>query len=74
MTQTMQLDEGDRVAYRACFLRSIGDYSAQLADRRGKLSGHTCGPLVEVLWDDGHEGMVHNANLIRADRIHLEPS
>lgn len=78
MTTTPHIfKEGDRVAYRAAFLRSIGDYSYDMAQRRGvvldatELHKHQ---LLQVLWGDGRKGGVLSCNVILADRIHLEPA
>lgn len=72
---------GDRVAYRASFLRQIGDYSFDAASRRGVVVEVQEGdkfrpiPRVVVRWDDLDEDRTVGIGvLIRADRIHLEPA
>jgi hypothetical protein len=66
--------EGDRVAYRAEFLRSIGDYSYERAQARGVVSGPKVhNVLIPVLWDDGEERHVHEANIWPADKLWIEP-
>lgn len=64
---------GDRVAYTAAFLRSIGDYSSESASHRGAVTRIDGAPLIEVQWEGGKKQLVNTNNLILADRIHLEP-
>lgn len=77
MVDKYTINIGDRVAYRAAFLRSIGDYSGYSASKRGTVTAivfplHS-GALLSVAWDDGFKSNVNSNNLIRADCIHLEP-
>jgi hypothetical protein len=68
---------GDRIAYRAAFLRSIGDYSHASASRRGTvMNAHPSAwpHLLDVQWDDGHASPVNASNVLLASRIHLEPA
>ena len=73
---------GDRVAYRAAFLRSIFDYSHDTASRRGTIqaierlySRHNMPRVISVLWDDRTQpSNVLECNLIAPDKIHLEPA
>lgn len=66
---------GDRVALKASFLRSIGDYSYDSASKRGTVVNLPYGgSLVSVRWDHGEKGHVHVNNLLLADRMHLEPN
>lgn len=63
---------GQRVAYKAAFLRSCGIYSRHHADLRGPIKAIK-GAVCYVAWPDGVRPMgVLHVNLIRADRIHLE--
>lgn len=68
---------GDRVAMSARFLRSISDFRASTANRRGKVQAisHIAKDrsLVTIWWDDGFISKALNTNLVHADRIHLEP-
>jgi len=69
---------GDRVAMSAVFLRNIMDFSHASASQRGHVTHlspvHGDRVLVQVQWDDGHVSKSLNVNLVRADRIHLEPN
>lgn len=65
---------GDRVAFRARFLRSICDYSAESANRRGTVLNVSSDWLLTVAWDNGDVTKVLASNVIEADRIHLEPA
>lgn len=65
---------GDRVAYRAQFLRNIGDYSHARASIRGTLAAEGDW-LATVVWDgDATPRHVHIGNLVDATRLHLEPA
>lgn len=73
---------GDIVAFRAAFLRSISDYSHASASRRGAVIDlHPIAPGVDLVVIDGAQWAgdpgaycrVLSTNLVRADRIHLEP-
>lgn len=66
---------GDRVAYRAGFLRSICDYSHESASKRGTIVAMPLDILAEIDWDGGSSAArrVHVGNLWPADKIHLEP-
>ena len=79
MTSKFQI--GDRVAYKAAFLRSIMDYSHASASRRGTVVALTSVSkdldLVDIEgWNGRGErnGRVLSSDLILADRIHLEPN
>jgi hypothetical protein len=73
---------GQRVAYRAETLRSWGDYSHATASRRGTIksierlyTAHNMPRVISVLWDDSTSpSNVLECNLVRADRLHLEPA
>lgn len=69
---------GDRVAFRAAFLRSIFDYSHDSASKRGTVTETPLAmgerALCRVAWDNGTIQTVLDCNLIHADRIHLEPN
>lgn len=70
---------GDRIAYRAAFLRSIVDYSAASAERRATvLDANPAGlgaPFLEIQWDDrGAPSLINVNNVLLADRRHLEPA
>jgi hypothetical protein len=62
---------GDRVAYRVTFLRSICAYTGELPFARGKVTDIT-GDIATIDWNNGAPPRVHTANLIGADRLHLE--
>lgn len=68
---TSPLTLGDRVAYSSKFLRATAGHA--VAGRRGVIVREGPGQLVGVKWDDGHEGSALSSNLVRQDRIHLEP-
>lgn len=77
---TPEIKVGDRVAYRAKFLRDIGDYSHARASMRGTVVKFVDW-LAMVQWDEGCHSItaaktwgVHIANLVHADHIHLEPA
>jgi hypothetical protein len=77
MRKTTIINVGDRVAFAAKFLRSIGDYTYDTAQRRGTVIAITKGTgweLARIRWDHGVEQSVNPRNLIRADHIHLEPA
>ena len=70
---------GDAVAYSRQHLRSIADYSHDSASRRGiviavcALKG-TAHDLIRVQWaNEDAQSSVLSCNLVRADRLHLEP-
>lgn len=80
---------GDRVAYRAAFLRFLLDYSYASASRRGTVVDPEAFPgdphFVRIQWDDKHRvgagvgdgettTIICTRNIIHADRIHLEPA
>ena len=66
---------GDRVALKASFLRSIGDYSYDSASKRGTIVNLLYDDkIASVRWGDGEKGHVHVNNLLLADRLHLEPN
>jgi hypothetical protein len=77
-----ELAIGDRIAYRAAFLRTIADYSYGSASRRGTIKGierlytsYDMPRVISVQWDDRDApSNVLECNIIRADRIHLEPA
>lgn len=70
---------GTRVKWAAKFLRSIGDYSHVSASRTGTITGEikSYSPTFHVIpikWDDEQDaGSVNCANIVPADKIHLEP-
>lgn len=78
-TTTTTLALGDLVAYARTHLRSIADYSYDSASRRGTITAirpmrGTAHVVAEVRWlDDGTTLPVLSCNLVRADRLHLEP-
>lgn len=76
---------GDRVAYRAAFLRSIGDYSYDSASMRGTVVEVDPKPFrpgvqyMKVQWDGAELAYessygVLSTHILLADRIHLEPA
>jgi len=71
---------GDRVAYKASFLRSIGDYSYDSASMRGTVAEvfpevRRGQQVLSIKWDGDQEvrGSL-SGNLILKDRLHLEPA
>ena len=73
----MHVSAGDTVAFSVNFLRSISDYSANSANRRGtvtEIEDFGGGAFYcTVDWQDGSKPMrVHGSNLIRADRVGKE--
>ena len=67
---------GDRVAYSRAFLQSTVQHTGAAPFRRGRivaLNPLSSVTLAEVMWADGMIGNVNVANLVRADRLHLEP-
>lgn len=70
---------GDRVAYTRDFVRCVGGYAKNVADRRGTIvSGikvQSSNRLyLRIQWDDnrGQTGTVLSSNVIHVDRLHLE--
>jgi len=76
MTRPNSITKGDRVAFSRSFLRSIQAYTGWHPFARGvvlhvlDMSGLS---LVTVHWDDGEQTRANACNLVREDRIHLEP-
>lgn len=78
--KTNALQVGDRVAYSAKFLRSIGDYSHQSASMRGTVQGlrpmaHSKNVLVKIKWDNDDDELRAGAlscNLVRVEKIAAE--
>lgn len=64
---------GTTVAYRRSFLRSIGAYTGAVPHARGRVVRLGPAGFPVVAWDFGEEHTVNPANLIEADRLHLEP-
>lgn len=69
---------GTRVMYARSFLQSIGAYTGLLPFARGEVLGITHDTIATVRWDNDPEGEVipthaNVANLVREDRLHLEP-
>jgi hypothetical protein len=61
----------DRVLFARAFLRSIGAVTGELPFQRGTVS-RVNGRVVYVQWDHGGTSATLAANLVRADRLHLE--
>lgn len=73
------IQEGDRVAYSATFLRSIGCQTGPACFVRGVVTavrqyGGRSGPTIAtVRWDDPAEGdAVNVVNLVRVADMHME--
>ena len=62
---------GDRVAYRAEFLKSAGMHTGWAPFARGEIS-EINGILCVIKWDDAPPSSVNCGNLVREDKIHLE--
>lgn len=73
-----EISVGTRVAYSRKFLRSTGTYTGPRAFARGEIAelhelpgcAHS---LAVVRWDDEHSSSTLTCNLVREDRLHLEP-
>lgn len=70
---TSEIKIGDRVAYSANWLRSMGIFSGELPFLRGSvkeledLGGIT---IATIIWEGyDHDSIINLANLIREDRI-----
>lgn len=65
--------QGARVTYAARWLRATAAH--ELAFRRGTVVDCGGGVLARVEWDDrpGEPQPVMERNLVRLDRVHLEP-
>ncbi|WP_316172953.1 hypothetical protein [Bradyrhizobium sp. SZCCHNRI2049] len=72
-----QITIGTRVAFSREFLRNTGQFTGWAPFARGVV--HSLLPLSDdrfvatVSWDDGSASGVLNVNLVREDRLHLEP-
>lgn len=65
---------GVRVRYSRSFLKSAGIHGAE-AFREGVVL-YVEIPIAYVIWDDApadNETAVHMTNIVRKDRVHLEP-
>ena len=82
----VEITVGSRVAFKAAFLRSTGQITGWVPFARGAVVElETLSPgctLAKIQWDDRRrfagepapaQSRVNVANLIREDRIHLEP-
>jgi hypothetical protein len=75
MAKGATIEVGDRVAYSAYFLRSIGDISAARGNRRGTLAGFNDEVpfLAEVKWDGEPDTMLVNiGNLVLTRRLAVD--
>jgi len=73
------ISKGTRVAYSRTFLNSTAQHAGWAPFARGrvvKIDGHRRGGLrlATVLWDDKRTTYVNVLNLVREDRLHLEPA
>lgn len=67
---------GTRVAFSRKFLRSISAFTGWQPFARGEVTKLESFPefsLATIAWDDGHVSNVLSTNLVREDRLHLEP-
>jgi hypothetical protein len=78
---TSRITVGCRVAFSRQFLRNTGQYTGWAPFARGKVTNIrvvTPGVLgciiADIAWDDAPPSPVNIANLVREDRIHLEPA
>jgi hypothetical protein len=73
----IQITVGCRVAFSREFLRNTGQYTGWAPFARGEvieISTFSGGvTLVNVAWDHTASSRVNIKNLVREDRIHLEP-
>lgn len=73
---TTEITKGHRVAFSRAFLRSTGQFTGWAPFARGTveafnpLGGIT---LARIAWADGARSSVNVNNLVRVDRLHLEP-
>jgi hypothetical protein len=73
----MTIEVGDRVAFSASFLQSIGVCTGWMPFARGRVAaleplGDTV--LAGITWDDGVISTVNVHNLVLEKRLHLEPN
>jgi hypothetical protein len=76
--EIMKLNAGDRVAFKASFCRNTGRYTGFIPFARGTIT-EIEGPLAYIEFEGNHSGGpctmdVLLSNLVREDRIHLEPA
>ena len=68
---------GDRIAFSRAFLRSTGQFTGWAPFARGTVDAlyeSRDFTIASISWDDAAEpSRVNIANLVRADRLHLEP-
>ena len=69
---------GDRVAFSRAHLRNTGQFTGWAPFARGIVVSQSKPlregvHLVSVQWDDCDASSALDCNLVRADRIHLEP-
>jgi hypothetical protein len=71
-----KIEVGCTVAYGRQFLRNTGQHVGNVPFMRGVVTAITtfgrAATLATVDWDSGEKYNVLTANLVRADRIHLE--
>lgn len=70
------IQRGDKVAYSRKFLQAIGCNTGWMPFARGevtRIDGGNGWRLCHIKWSDGHESHVLDRNLVKQDRIHLEP-
>ena len=74
----VELKIGDRVAFSREFLRNTGQYTGWAPFARGEVIAHVelskGHVLARILWDSCQITNVLPANLVREDRIPLEPA
>ena len=72
------INVGDKVAYSATFLKSTGQHTGPIPFARGvvaDIKNHGGVELATVNWDTPEAPeKVHVKNLVKVDKMHLEPN
>jgi hypothetical protein len=82
-SKPVTLQVGDKVAFARAFLRNTGQYTGWAPFARGVVTkvepfatfrgDHDSRALVSVQWAKACRSRVLDCNLVRVDRMHLEP-
>ena len=67
----------DRVQYSRRYLRSIGEYRAEVADAVGtvlEINDYGDLRIAEIGWDRDEPSGVNVKNLVKVSELHLEPA
>lgn len=69
------INVGDKVAYSATFLKSTGQHTGPIPFARGVVDAISNYGVAVVNWDTPEAPeKVHVKNLVKVDRMHLEPN